>query len=200
MTKTRPNSRIELTVTLNGVEHYGTHPMGRDRLKSEDLMEAVRDLLSDLPDGKPGEVLEIRDADGRDRGTLVSRDGLWEYENPVPKVGRPPGGSNRRRGGVSLFGHGAAAVGLTHDELATYLGISTATVRAYALGTRTAKPAVLEAMATLWEQVSMRTSPTKPIPDAAMARRAALQALRSRDWSIKIDPDDGDDEEEDDDE
>lgn len=98
--------------------------------------------------------------------------------------GRPPGGSNRRRGSETLLAHAAATCGMTYDELAGYLDLRPATVRAYAAGARPTPARVLEAMATLIELVTMR-QPLKPgvvLPPAAQARREALEAMRRRAW------------------
>lgn len=103
------------------------------------------------------------------------------------KPGRPTGGRARTRPEATVFGHAVAAIGMTHDEAASYLGVSVQSIRYYSTGARHVPDEVMERISTLWEQVSFRADPGF-LPYAAAKRREALQSLRTRGWKRKTVP------------
>lgn len=102
--------------------------------------------------------------------------------------GRPKGASGARPGTTTTFGHAVVACGMTLGEAASYLDVSLGSARAYALGTRTAPPAILDRIAELWEQVSFRRDPGVLLPYPAAKRREALHDLRTRSWRRQPEP------------
>lgn len=77
------DEQIELTARVGDVELYGTHSMRPDRMHDQDLLDAIADLMDDIPAGQPGQIVQILDARGKNRGTLTYGEDGWEYENPA---------------------------------------------------------------------------------------------------------------------